>query len=145
MGYFGFLLLPAVACQVSRLSTVEAVALEGASLLLPFSILDLGDADQLIPVWQLDRVPLGVLELRYAHLCTLSSLSEASSAAQVNGNWSVVKASWGVRRVVALEEVLIIPLLSLFWDESSHLVVVPPSKDLVDSLLGDNTVDGPLL
>jgi hypothetical protein len=54
-------------------------------------------------------------------------------------------ASRGVGGVVALEAVLVIPLLSLFWDESSHLVVVSFSKDLVDSFLGDNAVDGPFL
>ena len=130
---------------MSWLSAIEAVSLEGVSLLLPFSVLALGDADQLISIWQFDRVPLGVLELHHACLCTLSPLSEAPSVAQVHENWSVVKLSGGVRRVVALEAVLTIPLLSLFWDESSHLVVVPSSKDLIDSLLGDNAVDGPLL
>ena len=145
MRYLGLLLLPAVAGQVSWLSTIEAVALERSSLLLSFSILDLGDADQLISIWQFDGVSLGVLELRHACLCTLSSLSEASSAAQVHRNWSVIKVSGGVRGVVALEAVLTIPLLPLFWDESSHLVVVPSSKDLIDGLLGDDTVDGPFL
>ena len=79
------------------------------------------------------------------HLRMLSPLSKASSVAQVHRNWSVVKASRGVGGVVALEAVLVIPLLSLFWDESSHLVVVSFSEDLVDSFLGDNTVDGPFL
>ena len=126
---------------MSRLSAIEAVSLEGALLLLPFPVLDLGNADQLVSIWQFDRVPLGVLELHYACLCTLSPLSEAPSTAQVHGNWCVVKASGSVRRVVALEAVLVIPLLSLFWDESSHLVVVPSSEDLINGLLGDNTVD----
>ena len=130
---------------MSWLSAVKAISLEGASLLLPFSVLDLGDANQLISIWQFDGVPLGVLELHHMCLCTLSSLSEASSAAQVHGDWGVVKVSRGVRGIVALEVVLIIPLLSLFWDESSHLVVVSFPKDLVDSLLGDNAVDGSLL
>ena len=75
----------------------------------------------------------------------LSSLSEASSVAQVHGDWGVVKMSRGVRGVVALEAVLIIPLLSLFWDESSHLVVVSSPEDLVDSFLGDNAVNGSFL
>ena len=131
--------------QVSWLSAVEAVALEGALLLLPFSILDLGDADQLISVWQFDGVPLGVLKLCHTCLCALSSLPEASGAAQVHGNWGVVKALGGVRRVVALEAVLVILPLSLLWDESSHLVVVSSSEDLIDSFLGDNTVNGPFL
>ena len=78
-------------------------------------------------------------------LCALSSLSEASGAAQVHGNWGVVKASGGIRRVVALEAVLVILPLLLLWDESSHLVVVSSSKDLIDSFLRDNTVDGPFL
>ena len=78
-------------------------------------------------------------------LCTLSSLSEASSTAQVHGDWGVVKVSRGVRGVIALEAALVIPLLSLFWDESSHLIVVSSPKDLVDSFLGDDTVDGSFL
>ena len=130
---------------MSWLSAVEAVALEGVLLLLPFSILDLGDTDQLISVWQFDGVPLGILELCHTCLCALSSLSEASGAAQVYGNWGVVKALGGVRRVVALEAVLVILPLLLFWDESSHLVVVSSSEDLIDSFLRDNTVDGPFL
>ena len=41
--------------------------------------------------------------------------------------------------------VLISPLLPLFWDESSHLVVISFPKDLVDSLLGYNTIDSSFL
>jgi hypothetical protein len=44
-----------------------------------------------------------------------------------------------------LEAVLIVPLLSLFWDESAHLVVVSSSEDLVYGLLGDDAVNGSLL
>ena len=55
-----------------------------------------------------------ILELGYTRLCALSSLSETSGAAQVHRDWRVVEASRGVRRVIALEAVLIIPLLSLF-------------------------------
>jgi hypothetical protein len=36
---------------VSWLSAIEAVSLERASLLLPFSVLNLSDADQLVSVW----------------------------------------------------------------------------------------------
>ena len=79
------------------------------------------------------------------HLCMLSPLPEASSVTQVHRDWSVVKVSRGIGRVVALKAVLVIPLLSLLWDESSHLIVVPSPEDLVDSLLGDNTVDGSFL
>ena len=129
---------------MSWLSAIKAVSLEGASLLLPFSILDLGDTDQLISVWQFDGVPLGILELRHARLCMLSPLSKASGTAQVHRDWGVVKASRGVRGVVALEVVLIIPLSLLFWDESSHLIVVSFPEDLVDGFLGDDTVDGSL-
>ena len=88
---------------------------------------------------------MGILQLCYACLCALSSLSKASSTAQVHGDWSVVEASWSIGRVVALEAVLIIPLLSLFWDKSSHLVIVSFPKDLVYGLLGDDAVDCSLL
>jgi hypothetical protein len=71
----------------------------------------------------------------------LSSLSEASGTAQIHGYWGIVKASRGVRGVIALEAVLIVPLLSLFWNESSHLIVVPSPEDLVYGLLGYDTVD----
>jgi hypothetical protein len=43
--------------------------------------------------------------------------------------------SGGVRGVIALEAVLIAPLLSLFWYESAHLVVVSSSKDLIYGFL----------
>ena len=49
-----------------------------------------------------------------------------------------------VRGVVPLKAVLVVPLLSLFWDESSHLIVVSFPKDLIDSLLGYDTIDGSL-
>ena len=135
MGYFGLFLLSAVVCQMPRLSAIKAVALERASLLLPFSVLDLSDTDQLIPVRQFDRIPLGVLELCYMCLCTLSSLSEASSTAQIHGDWCVIKASGRIGGVISLEAVLIVPLLSLFQNESSHLIIVSSSEDLVDGLL----------
>ena len=130
---------------MSWLSAIEAVPLEGMSLLLPFSVLDLGNANQLISIWQFDGASLGILELHHARLHMLSPLPKASSVAQVHRDWGVVKVSRGVRGVVALEVVLIIPLLLLFWDESSHLVVVSSPEDLVDSFLGDDTVDGPFL
>ena len=44
-----------------------------------------------------------------------------------------------------MEAVLIIPLLSLFWDESSHLVVVSFPEDLIYGLLGYDTIDGSFL
>ena len=66
---------------MSWLSTIEAVALEGASLLLSFSILDLGYTDKLVSVWQFDGVPLRVLKLHGVCLCLLSSLPEPSGAA----------------------------------------------------------------
>ena len=130
---------------MSQLSAVEAVPLKGASLLLSFSILDLCDTDQLVSVRQFDRVALGILELCYTRLRVLSSLSEASGAAQVHGDWSIVKASRGVGGVVALEAVLVIPLLSLFWDESPHLIIVSFPEDLVDGFLRYDTVNGSLL
>ena len=130
---------------MSRLSAVEAIPLERASLLLSFSVLDLCDADQLISIWQFDGVALRVLKLRHARLRTLSSLSKASGTAQIHGDWSIVKASRGIRGIVALEAVLVIPLLSLFWDESSHLIVVSLPEDLVYGLLGYDAVNGPLL
>ena len=83
--------------------------------------------------------------MRYACLCVLSSLSKASSTAQVHRNWGVVEVSGGVRGVIALEAVLVVPLLSLFRDKSAHLVVVSFSKDLVYGLLRDDTVDCSLL
>ena len=130
---------------MSWLSAIEAVPLEGALLLLlSLSILNLGNANQLVSIWQFDGIPLGVLELCYACLCTLSSLLKTSSVAQVHRDWGVVKASRGVRRVVALEAVLIIPLLSLFWDESSHLIIVLSPEDLIDGFLGYDAVDGSL-
>ena len=55
--------------------------------------------------------------------------------AQIHGDWGVVEASWSVRGVVSLETILIVSLLSLFWDESSHLIVISSSEDLVYSLL----------
>ena len=88
---------------------------------------------------------MGVLELRYTHLCALSPLPEASGAAQVYGNWGVVEVLGGIRRIIALEVVLVIPLLSLFWDKSSQLVVILSPEDLIDSFLGDDTVDGSFL
>ena len=81
----------------------------------------------------------------YAHLRALSSLSETSGAAQVYGNWGIVEMLGSIGGVVALEVVLIIPLLSLFWYESPHLVVVSFSEDLIDGLLGDNAVNCSLL
>ena len=126
---------------MSWLSAIEAISLKGTSLLLSFPVLDLGDIDELVSIRQFDGVSLWVLELRYARLRTLSSLSEASGVAQVHGDWSIVKASGGVGGIVTLEAVLIIPLLSLLWDESSHLVVVSFSKDLVYGLLGFVAVD----
>ena len=88
---------------------------------------------------------MGILELRYARLCALPSLSEASSTAQVHGDWGVVETSRGVRGVIALEAVLVVSLLSLFWDESAHLVVVSSSEDLVYGFLRDDAVDCSLL
>ena len=78
-------------------------------------------------------------------LRALPSLSEASGAAQIHRDRGVVEASGGVRGVIALEAILIIPLLSLFRDESAHLVVVSFSKDLVYGFLGDDTIDRSLL
>ena len=75
----------------------------------------------------------------------LSSLSEASGTAQVHRDWGVVETSWGVRGIIALEAVLVIPLLLLFWDESPHLVVVPLPEDLVYRFLGDDAIDGSFL
>ena len=68
-------------------------------------------------------------------LSALSSLSEPSGLAQVYRNWGVVKTSGGVRGVISLEAVLVILSLLLFWDESSHLVVVLSFKDLINSFL----------
>ena len=81
----------------------------------------------------------------YARLCTLSSLSEASGAAQVHRDWGVIEVSGCIRGIVPLEAVLVVPLLSLFQDEPFHLVVVSFPKDLVDSLLGYDTVDSSFL
>ena len=78
-------------------------------------------------------------------LRALSSLSEASSATQIHGDWGVVKASRGVRRVIALEAVLIVPLLSLFWDEPAHLVIVLSPEDLIYGFLGDDAINCSLL
>ena len=75
----------------------------------------------------------------------LSSLSKASGTAQIHRDWGVVKTSGGVRGVIALEAVLVVPLLSLFWDESSHLIVISSSKDLIDGFLRYDTVDGSFL
>ena len=126
---------------MSWLSAVKAVALEGAALLLSFSVLDLGYADELVSIGQFDGIPLRILELSHARLCALSSLSEASSAAQVHRDWGVIEASRGVRGIIALEAVLIVPLLSLFWDESAHLIIVSFSKDLVYGFLRDDAID----
>ena len=49
--------------------------------------------------------------------------------------------SRGIGGIIALKAVLIIPLLSLFWDESSHLIVVSFPEDLVYGFLGYDTVD----
>jgi hypothetical protein len=130
---------------MSWLSTVKAVALEGTALLLPFSVLDLGYTDELVSIGQLDGISLGILELGYACLCALSSLSETSGTAQVHRDWGVIEASRGVRGIITLEAALIIPLLSLFWDESSHLVIVSPPEDLTYGLLGDDAIDRSLL
>jgi hypothetical protein len=40
-----------------------------------------------------------------------------------------------------LEAVLIVPLLSLFWDESAHLVIVFSPEDLIYSFLGDDAIN----
>jgi hypothetical protein len=53
--------------------------------------------------------------------------------------------SGGVGGVVFLEAALVVPLLFLLWDESPHLVVVSFSKDLIDCLLGYNTIDSSFL
>ena len=74
-------------------------------------------------------------------LHTLSPLPKTSSAAQVHRDWGVVEVSGGVRGIVSLEAVLVIPLLSLFWDKSAHLVVVSFPEDLVYGLLGDDAID----
>ena len=44
-----------------------------------------------------------------------------------------------------MEAVLIVPLLSLFWNESPHLIVVSSPEDLVYGFLGYDTVDSSLL
>ena len=64
--------------------------------------------------------------------------------AQVHRDWGVIEASRGVGRVISLEVVSIVSLLSLFWDESAHLVIVSLSEDLVYGLLGDDAVNGSL-
>ena len=88
---------------------------------------------------------MGVLELGYACLRALFSLPEASGTAQVHRDWCVIEASGGVGGVISLEAVLIVPLLSLFWDESAHLIIVSPPEDLVYGLLGDDAIDRSLL
>ena len=77
----------------------------------------------------------------YACLRALSSLPEASGTTQVHGYWGVIEASRGVGRVISLEAVLIVPLLSLFWDESSHLIIVSSPEDLVYGFLGDDAIN----
>ena len=74
-------------------------------------------------------------------LRTLPSVSKASGTAQIHRDGGVVETSWGVGRVIPLEAVLIVPLLSLFWDESAHLVIVSLSEDLIYGLLGDDAID----
>ena len=127
------------------MSTVEAIALKGASLLLSFSILDLCNADQLVPIWQFDGVPLWVLKLHDACLRVLSFLPEASSAAQVHRDRCVVEASGCIRRIISLKVVLVIPLLPLLWDESSHLIIVSSPEDLINGFLRYNAVDSSFL
>ena len=61
--------------------------------------------------------------------------------AQVHGDWGVIEASWSVGQVVSLEAVLVVPLLSLFWDESAHLIIVSSSKDLIYGFLRDDAID----
>ena len=129
---------------MSWLSTIETVALEETSLLLSFSILDLSHADQLVSIWEFDGVSLGVLELCGACLCLSSSLSKSSGTAQVYRDWCIVKVSGCVRGVVSLEVVLVIPLLFLLWNKSSHLIVISFPKDLIDGFLGYDTVDSSL-
>ena len=86
-----------------------------------------------------------VLKLCNACLRALSSLPEASSAAQVHRDRRVIEASGCVRRVISLEAVLVIPLLPLLWDESSHLIVVSSPEDLINGLLRYDTVDSSFL
>ena len=85
------------------------------------------------------------MELCYACLCALSSLPEASGAAQIHGDWSVIKTAGCIGRIISLEAVLIVPLLSLLWDESSHLIVVSPPEDLINGFLRYYAVDGSFL
>ena len=73
-----------------------------------------------------------------------SSLSEPSGVTQVHGDWHIIEVSGHVRGVVPLEAVLVIPLLPLFWDKSSHLVIVSFPKNLTDGLLGYHAVDSSL-
>ena len=77
-------------------------------------------------------------------LHTLSPVPEASGAAQVHGDWCIVKASGCVGGIVSLEVVLIVPLLPLLRDESPHLIVISFPKDLVDGFLGNDTVNSSL-
>ena len=85
------------------------------------------------------------MELYYSCLGALSSLSEASGAAQIYGDWGVVKAAGCIGGIISREAVLIVPLLSLLWDESSHLIVISFPENLIDGLLRHHTVDSPFL
>ena len=62
-----------------------------------------------------------------------------------NQTFSVQSCSTFDRHCIALEAVLVVPLLPLFWDESAHLVVVSLPEDLVYGFLRDDAVDGPFL
>ena len=78
-------------------------------------------------------------------ICALSSLSETSGSAQVHRDWGVIETSWSVRGIISLEAILVVSLLTLFGDESSHLIVVSFPEDLIYGFLGDDAVDGSLL
>ena len=84
------------------------------------------------------------MELCYACLRALSSLSEASGTAQIHRDWGVIEVSRGVGGVISLEAVSVVPLLSLFWDKSAHLVIIPLPEDLVYGFLGNDAINGPL-
>ena len=99
----GLSALSTVTCEVSGLSAVETIPLEGAALLWLLWGLFLGLYDPMIGVWGwVSPIP-----------------SWCPSSAQVHGHWYIVEVSRGIGRVVSLEPVLGGSWLVLLLVESS--------------------------
>ena len=119
--------LSAVACEVSWLSAIKTVFLEGAALLWLLRLF-LGLHHPVIDIWG-----------------WVSSVSpRCSGSTQVHGYRHIVKVSQGIGRVVALEPVLGGSWLALLLVEPSPIGDSSPSflEHLLYGFLRCDTIDG---